>query len=778
MKIIEFDPGGEVDRITNAPSIHAWNERIDRICQDDNAHPYIRDRYRDPHWQGHYQAVATKLWRDYGDWDLTLAGYLHGIPSEVVENPAWGPVPPRTIAILRAREKFKSLNIDDPDVTQQLKTHVLPSIGNAGAVALFLNEKRHHLDPEERLSRWTRHFHTRPAPPPELPDAPLFAYSPFEREQWFAFYRKVVVPTVRFFGFWEERNVIDDALLYYAERPRFDRLLAITLEVADGQQAVISDLIACLETIIAETRPISLHWEWHTLGKIARRVNGESWPDTPGLLQRMGYVVIRFPEAADCYGALFRLHRDFRHIPGKLSDYIGMPPSDRYQAIHTQIANGRHTLPGATALNIRLMPESTFEMRRRRDQPAQPLALEQIRRQFYSPVSEANSRVNRNRTITVFAFDGRPYPLSHGATVLEFAYRVRKQFIGHLQGASVNTRRCGLLHPLDHGDIVHLDIQPTPCFLPNRVLRHLQREAANGPGGEVTARYQRILRRYRKVMRPALEQVGRRHLIERLRGEGVTPGFLHRFLDSFLNDAAQHLQQEPASRLTARPGDERPLSRRWLEQIGILSLERNDTNPGYRVTITPDQIDRLVDEILRIIVAENIRDVYELSFPDDLRRSHLPVRQCDQCHPNLRGAVSATIADDAILLHQADSRCGKEGVPVSTRRKRPPASVFVVEARQHPGLLEGVLGVFTDMHLEVVDCVARNNARGRQVIRVQLRYLDDVTITAITAALNRLPGIIRAVGPHDDPLPLSTQPTTLVVLPYVRFTLRLRSLFF
>lgn len=176
----------------------------------------------------------------------------------------------------------------------------------------------------------------------------------------------------------------------------------------------------------------------------------------------------------ECYRALAVVHDRFKPIPGRFKDYIGLPKANRYQSLHTAVI-GEQGRP--IEVQIR-----TMEMHR--------VAEYGIAAHWkYKETGNSNTKVNAedekftwlrqllewqselkdaqeylsdvkdnlfDEEVYVFSPRGDVFALSHGATPVDFAYRIHTEVGNHCAGAKVNDRIVTLDTQLENGDIVEI----------------------------------------------------------------------------------------------------------------------------------------------------------------------------------------------------------------------------------------------------------------------------------------------------------------------------------
>jgi guanosine-3',5'-bis(diphosphate) 3'-pyrophosphohydrolase len=183
----------------------------------------------------------------------------------------------------------------------------------------------------------------------------------------------------------------------------------------------------------------------------------------------------------DCYHSLGIIHQLWRPIPGRFKDFIAMPKSNMYQALHTTVMG-----PQGEPVEIQIRTEDmhhTAEMgiaahwlykegRGSPDELDEYMGwLRQVldwQRDLTDPQEfmEYLKFDLYGEEIFVFTPKGDLKPLPRGATPLDFAFAVHTDVGLHCQGARVNNRMVPLASPLRSGDTV--DIVTSPQQHPSR----------------------------------------------------------------------------------------------------------------------------------------------------------------------------------------------------------------------------------------------------------------------------------------------------------------------
>jgi GTP diphosphokinase / guanosine-3',5'-bis(diphosphate) 3'-diphosphatase len=176
----------------------------------------------------------------------------------------------------------------------------------------------------------------------------------------------------------------------------------------------------------------------------------------------------------ECYRALAVVHDEFRPIPGRFKDYIGLPKPNRYQSLHTVVI-GTSGRPIEVQLRTQEMHQvaeygiaAHWKYKETGGSNAKITAEDEkftwLRQlvEWQSDLKDAQEYMQSvkdnlfDAEVYVFTPSGDVFSLSQGATPIDFAYRIHTEVGNHCAGARVNERMVTLDTPLKTGDIVEI----------------------------------------------------------------------------------------------------------------------------------------------------------------------------------------------------------------------------------------------------------------------------------------------------------------------------------
>ncbi|WP_373072934.1 bifunctional (p)ppGpp synthetase/guanosine-3',5'-bis(diphosphate) 3'-pyrophosphohydrolase [Sulfurimonas sp.] len=165
-----------------------------------------------------------------------------------------------------------------------------------------------------------------------------------------------------------------------------------------------------------------------------------------------------------CYTILGLIHLHFQPLSSRFKDYIAVPKDNGYQTIHTSV------FYEAAIFEIQIR---TYEMHQTAElgvaahwkykSGADTIKLDWLNNLGYQNESvedfyELIKNDLYSEDISVFSPTGEAFTLPRGAVALDFAYAVHTEIGNKAQNALVNKERASLLHELQNGDIVKIEL--------------------------------------------------------------------------------------------------------------------------------------------------------------------------------------------------------------------------------------------------------------------------------------------------------------------------------
>ncbi|MGE5530346.1 MAG: RelA/SpoT family protein [Patescibacteria group bacterium] len=295
---------------------------------------------------------------------------------------------------------------------------------------------------------------------------------PLERQQRVAQETlEIYAPLAHRLGMWKIKWELEDLALRYQDPTAYYELVdRVAMKRQEREGLVEQVKTALVETLSAHGIKSEVQGRPKHFYSIYQKMH-EQDKDFAEIYDLTALRII-VPDVSDCYETLGLVHTMWKPVPGRFKDYIAMPKSNMYQALHTTVIG-----PQGEPLEIQIR---TREMHRiaeygiaahwrykegydgsDRDLTAKIAWLRQLL-EWTMEMKDAGEYLEALRVdlfadeVFVFTPKGDVKSLPSGATPVDFAYSVHTH-IGHqCTGAKVNGRLVPLDYKLRNGDIVEI----------------------------------------------------------------------------------------------------------------------------------------------------------------------------------------------------------------------------------------------------------------------------------------------------------------------------------
>jgi hypothetical protein len=679
----------------------------------------------------HCRRVASALHCRFGDLPLTRAAFLHRVQPEDFQPALTELAGAQALSILRSRATLRALDdFNDQKLPERLEGSLLPGFADPRAAVLLVLEQLDHVDPTGALAAWTlQAYDSIPSELPRCGPASLDCTRFQNPAAQANFLRCVVEPTARFFGLHLERRTAANAELLCRDLARFSELLELLRAGSapgGGKDQVLDQLRAALPDR-------EIRWEWVALGQLDRlltseeRLGPQDFPET-------GVALVLVDSSEQAFSVLSRLHETFSYSRAAVTDDLSRPTRER-GALTTQV-----TLQGPW-----LEAGRPREQRRIRVEIARRAAV--ATRRLPGDLLAEGRRTDSSRQaqdldagFRVLTPHGLHVVLPRGATVLNFAYAVHNDFVGLARRARVNRRYVGLFHPLSEGDVVWLEVGEVPQALPNAWRERV------APGSVA-----KILKQYKRVLKPVLRQAGERTLRQKLTAAGCRLEEFENRLSEFAIRAGLNLTEKGVIPRVA--GQSQGRADWWCQQLAILEHSERGEELPFELILNRTTASAFLEELVGAVLSTARVELETLQVPLEMRRLVGHARRCLRCRPRLAGSLLGEVVEGDLVLHRLGSACPPGELTFVVHGPPTSGAFYCLRTLNRTGLAADLFRIFADVGAEVVDIAAARVAARAGIFRIELEHLPAEMARGLDAQLKRVPGVLTVERPGSAKIP-------------------------
>ncbi len=287
--------------------------------------------------------------------------------------------------------------------------------------------------------------------------------------------REIFAPLANRLGIWRIKWELEDLCFKYLEPEAYRNIQSLVAERRTDREARIEKVIDIIKHRLSQIkikfievkgRPkhlYGIYYKMHTQHKQF------------GEIFDIAAIRIIVNSNEECYRALAIVHDEFRPIPGRFKDYIGLPKPNRYQSLHTSVIglNGRpleiqirtlemhHIAEYGIAAHWKYKETGGSDQTKLSSDDEKFTWLRQLL-DWQKDLKDADEYVANLKDnlfeddVYVFTPRGEVIALTKGATVLDFAYHIHTEVGNHAQGSRINGKWSVLDTHLKNGDIVEV----------------------------------------------------------------------------------------------------------------------------------------------------------------------------------------------------------------------------------------------------------------------------------------------------------------------------------
>lgn len=287
--------------------------------------------------------------------------------------------------------------------------------------------------------------------------------------------REIFAPLANRLGIWRIKWELEDLCFKYLEPQAYSNVKSLVAERRIDREAKIEKVINIIKDrlnrinikyIEVKGRPKHLYGIYYKMA--SQKKEFDEIFDIAAIR-----IIVNTNE--ECYRALAIVHDQFRPIPGRFKDYIGLPKPNRYQSLHTSVIglNGKPLEVQIRTLEMHHIAEygiaAHWKYKETGGSNHTQLSSDDEKftwlRQlldWQKDLKDADEYVANLKDnlfeddVYVFTPRGDVIALAKGATVLDFAYHIHTEVGNHAQGSRINGKWSVLDTLLKNGDIIEI----------------------------------------------------------------------------------------------------------------------------------------------------------------------------------------------------------------------------------------------------------------------------------------------------------------------------------
>lgn len=287
---------------------------------------------------------------------------------------------------------------------------------------------------------------------------------------------EIFAPLANRLGIWHFKWELEDLSFKYLDQDSYRHIRELVRSKRVEREEEIKDFIATLreQLHLSGLDDFEISGRPKHLYSIYRKMVNQSKEFHE--IYDLSAVRVIVNSNSECYRVLAVLHGNFRPVPGRFKDYIGLPKPNQYQSLHTTVIG-----PGGQPVEVQIR---TYEMHHVAEYgiaahwkykevgTSTALRTEEEKFTWLRQLLEWQKDLQDDKEfldtlrenlfeseVYVFTPKGDLLALPQGSCPVDFAYRIHSEVGDHCAGALVNNKMVPLETRLHNGDIVQIITQ-------------------------------------------------------------------------------------------------------------------------------------------------------------------------------------------------------------------------------------------------------------------------------------------------------------------------------
>ena len=282
----------------------------------------------------------------------------------------------------------------------------------------------------------------------------------------------IFVPLAYYIGAYRIKSELEDLSFRYLKPDIYMNLFEKNKKIEEENKNLLLEMKYKIENILKDNNiPNEIKVRTKNIYGIYRKMKKGFTLDEMHDLVALKVVV---SQVMDCYKSLGLIHSKYHPLNYKFKDYISSPKTNMYQSLHTSIFGPFNRLIQCQIRTFEMDKANSYGLTGywdKDDRNVKDNMLTDLKThyQFFNTICDLNDEYPDNKEfiehiqkelfsniIYVFDENGNAIELAKGSTIIDFAYKTKRDFVNVVLGAYVNNNLVGPNYILTNNDRVSL----------------------------------------------------------------------------------------------------------------------------------------------------------------------------------------------------------------------------------------------------------------------------------------------------------------------------------
>ncbi|KKW36694.1 MAG: (P)ppGpp synthetase I, SpoT/RelA [Candidatus Peribacteria bacterium GW2011_GWB1_54_5] len=283
------------------------------------------------------------------------------------------------------------------------------------------------------------------------------------KEQLAREYLRVLSPLCERFGMFEEKETLDHLCFRIAYPTAYREVEQVLSKYQKTAEHTIQKILRILRTLLKKEHfTCTVKGRYKNVYSIYQKMQKKRYVSPIALNDIFAFrIIVKSNDAEKCFEIINLLHDYFHPSVDRFKDYISVPKVNGYQSIHTTLRGVIPDFDLPVEIQVRTEMMDGFADRGIAShwiysRNKKTSLLTEPERKLLDHYTSLSERLQQERNVYFFSFEGDINKLPEGSSVLDFAYRIHTEIGNHAKAALVNGKEQPVHYRINEGDRIRI----------------------------------------------------------------------------------------------------------------------------------------------------------------------------------------------------------------------------------------------------------------------------------------------------------------------------------